>query len=322
MKITGAHASPARRFAKGCLLATFKLAPTLSLRCLALIERRNARLGSILRGMLFRTQVECLQRVLHEHDYPNEIRLTRDTCYVHITGLDLDAKLVDRYFLMTGQKAAISQGQALHDCLIAKNIRVAMFVDLGANFGEYCLWFAKYTNATILAVEPSTENLALLEANAARNSVDLARIVLVRKAISDRPGKLEITKGRNQGNSIINLTGNTETVSSDSLDNLLQSHGIKHIDCLKIDIEGAEPLLFANLSKWLPRIDSILIEMGGGLAPNNDYNALCRLFQDGGFKCEHFPSGRELNISDISQLIRTEHHDYLFYRIGNRASAE
>jgi hypothetical protein len=63
--------SPARRFAKSCLLAVFNSAPTLSLRCLAPIERRNPQLGSILRGMLFRTQVERLQRVLREHDYPN-----------------------------------------------------------------------------------------------------------------------------------------------------------------------------------------------------------------------------------------------------------
>jgi FkbM family methyltransferase len=312
--------SPARQLAKRCLLAVFNSAPALSLRCLAPVEQRNPQLGSILRGMLFRTQVERLQGVLRAHDYPNEIRLTSDTCFVHMTGLDLDARLVDRYFLLRGEMAAVSQGNFLHDRLVAKGITVATFVDLGANFGEYSLWFAKNTRASILAVEPSTENLALLEANAVRNGVDLARITLVRKAVSDRPGTVEITKGRSQGNSIVNLSGNTETVSSDSLDNLLQAHGIRHIDCLKIDIEGAEPLLLADLSKWVPRIDSLLIEMGGGLAPNSEYDTLCRLFEEGGFECELFPSGQPLNMGEVRRLIRTEHHDYLFYRAGGRAA--
>jgi FkbM family methyltransferase len=315
-----AQGSPVRRLAKSLLLAMFRTAPGTSLRLIGLLVRRRPQQASILRGLLVRAQVEGLQGLLRRLDYPNELRLTRGTTFVEMAGLDLDAARVDRYFLLSGAEPVPSQGRVLHDRLAARGIAIATFVDLGANFGELSLWFARHTTASVLAVEPSTENIEVLKANARRNGIDLARITLVQKAVADRPGTVQITKGRTQGNSIVNLAGETETVASDSLDNILTAAGLTHVDCLKIDIEGAEPLLHADLARWVARIDSLVIEMGGGLAPPEDYDRLCRLFEEAGLRCELFASGRALTFAEVGRLIRTEHHDYLFYRGAQKAT--
>lgn len=303
-----------RAIAKRFVLSLFRNAPGASLGLISLLARRSPQQASILHGLLFRTQVDRLQGFLARVDYPVELRLSKADCFAHVGGLDLDTRLVDRYFLLDASKPTVSQGAVLYERLKGHGVEITRFVDLGANFGEYSLWFAKCTTAEILAIEPSSENIAVLQGNARRNGIDLARITLRKLAVADKPGTVAITIGRSQGNSIVNVTGATEAVPSDSLDRILTAHGFERVDCLKIDIEGAEPLLFDDLSKWMGRIGSVVIEMGGGLAPVADYDRLCDLFAASGFHCELFPSGRSLTIEEVKHLIRTDHLDYLFYR--------
>ena len=49
-----------------------------------------------------------------------------------------------------------------------------------------------------------------------------------------------------------------------SLDELLDTYSISQIDMLKLDIEGAERLLFgSNYERWLPRVKAIAVEIHG-----------------------------------------------------------
>jgi FkbM family methyltransferase len=302
-----------RRIAGRVLRFGFRNAPTLSY---AIVSRlaRGSENRAILRAMALREQIKRLQSVLRRMEFPNGIHLDRASCFVEMGNLLLSAELVDRYFKSTGEQPIGSEADKLFERLRALGIEVRCFVDVGANFGEYSLWVAKNTNARVLAIEPSSENLKVFETNAGRNGIDPARFTLVKKAIADRSGQIEMTTGRSQGNSIVNVAGRSETVECDTLDHCLRENKIFQIDVLKIDIEGAEPLLARDLAKWLAKTQCIVMEMGGGMNSADAYESLAALMIDHGFACELHPKRKALTLEGVRQHIRSGHYDFLFYR--------
>jgi FkbM family methyltransferase len=308
-----------KRFIKTTIVSCLRVAPLWSYRVISM-ARLSDEPRTILRGMLVRAQVTRLQDVLARIGYPNELRISRDACFVEVNGLDLNAGLVDRYYKFLGAHPTETEAEKLFNRLKALGIDVKCFVDLGANFGEFSLWFAKHTEATVLAVEPSTENIRIFESNAVRNGIDMARVHLVKKAIADKPGTMQMTVGKSQGNTIVNVAGETETIVTDTLDHCLREHGITNIDALKIDIEGAEPLLQDDLAKWLPVTRCLLIEMGGGLNSSDQYGALVDMLLGEGFVCEWYSEGKRLEPAEVKALLGQGQNDFLFYREAGSAS--
>ena len=89
--------------------------------------------------------------------------------------------------------------------------------------------------------------------------------------MSDRRGEIEITVGADDLNTVM-LGDNLERlraraafqiarVPTDSLDGYCARFGVEEIDFLKVDIEGAEPLLGASVRRLAGRIGSALVEM-------------------------------------------------------------
>ena len=85
---------------------------------------------------------------------------------------------------------------------------------------------------------------------------------------------------------------------------------------MKIDIEGAEPLLQADLTRWLPNIRSLLIEMG--LSESD--GALVDLLIGEGFVCEWYSEGKRLEPAEVKALLGQGQNDFLFYREAGSAS--
>ncbi|GHA85709.1 hypothetical protein GCM10009069_06150 [Algimonas arctica] len=118
------------------------------------------------------------------------------------------------------------------------------FLDIGANAGLYSLFVNAYAKASkrnvrLIAVEPSTEMSERLTVNAQASD---ATIELIRSAISDAPGKANLSDGDgNRGEAQLSKTGESdigETVTVETLTSLCGRLGITHIDAMKLDIEG------------------------------------------------------------------------------------
>ncbi|WP_375585916.1 FkbM family methyltransferase [Cyclobacterium xiamenense] len=122
------------------------------------------------------------------------------------------------------------------------------FIDIGANQGEYTLWGLRKVGpeGKVLAYEPSERIYRQLEENIRLNPRYKNAIVPRKLGLSDRPGTLNLyTKsGTNEGvNSMFPSAEHDvflNEIDLSTLDEEVEKLGLKRVDCLKIDVEGAE----------------------------------------------------------------------------------
>lgn len=183
--------------------------------------------------------------------------LFRKEIYIVLDGITLNATYTNRY-----SKNQENEGKKMLEFLKSNGIEVKTMVDLGANFGEISLYFSKYApEAKILAIEPSTKNYKVFRDNLIKQNFDTGNITIVKEAVSDHSGVLKITKVLGEQNNILNLNGRLEKVQGNTLESILKNANMDSIDFLKIDIEGAEFLIYESLVKLLPKIKCILVEI-------------------------------------------------------------
>ncbi|MCB1430231.1 MAG: FkbM family methyltransferase [Nitratireductor sp.] len=156
------------------------------------------------------------------------------------------------------------QGEELEDRLRRLGrTRIDTFLDIGANCGELAIWFAQPRfHCRVAAVEPVRETLELLRANIALQSFPTDNITVFACAVTGTNGSIRITSGHGSQNSVVarKWRSSTETVESVSLATLLERCRFDAVSFLKIDIEGAEPMLADDLAKALPALDVAMIE--------------------------------------------------------------
>jgi FkbM family methyltransferase len=135
---------------------------------------------------------------------------------------------------------------------------VRTVVDAGANIG--LLYFAaRYPRAKILSIEPNPDNFALLAAN----TRDEPRIEPVQACLTPEPGQQVFIKTSGPASHFkMNRDGQGVAARGMNLDELCAEHGLDRIDLLKMDIEGAEKDIFADVS-FLPRVGVIVAELHG-----------------------------------------------------------
>ena len=139
------------------------------------------------------------------------------------------------------------------------------FIDIGANIGLYTLKAASLTGAAgrVIAVEPGQEASQQLRDNLALN--DFPHVTVAQLALSDHAGEAtlhHIPLGDDpQAYSLLpdGSTETGETVTIDTLDALVARLGIDTLDVIKMDVEGAEPLVIAGGRATLQRFHPIVI---------------------------------------------------------------
>lgn len=132
-----------------------------------------------------------------------------------------------------------------------------VFIDVGANIGLYALKAARLVGSTgrVLALEPGAEAYGHLASNIALNTFDWAEPLKI--AASDKAGEAvlhHVPLGSDpQAFSLVaNARAvNGETVETVPLDNLIVRCGLDRVDLIKIDVEGAEPLVIAGAGRVL-----------------------------------------------------------------------
>lgn len=130
------------------------------------------------------------------------------------------------------------------------------FVDVGAHIGEYTLIAAKVVGVTgsVHAFEPQSSLFPVLTKNIEINGFE--RVTLNQTAVSDRRGQIEFQVfDESSVSSIRNQVATDKKsiiikVPTISLDEYLSSFNLQ-ADLIKIDVEGAEKLVFQGANQLL-----------------------------------------------------------------------
>jgi FkbM family methyltransferase len=141
---------------------------------------------------------------------------------------------------------------------------VRSIVDCGANIGDETVKFwLRYPLATIVAIEPDPLNFSFLQ----RNTASLNRVVAKHAGVWHRDVRLRVVAGdTHEAFSVREDPAPGDKARQDSvravtIAGLIEEQGWPAIDILKIDIEGADLDLFANSSRWIDRVNVIIVEV-------------------------------------------------------------
>ena len=138
--------------------------------------------------------------------------------------------------------------------------------DIGANIGAWSLLLSQQVGVCgcVVACEPSQHNYNALVKNIDVNH--LGNVKTLDVALSDASGTVrlyhDIDATRNSLGQTRNEAGEFETVRSITLDAVVRDLQISHVDFLKIDVEGAEPLVLRGAKQTIEKFrPSILFEI-------------------------------------------------------------
>lgn len=139
-----------------------------------------------------------------------------------------------------------------------------VFVDIGAHIGKYSIPIAKIVgdNGLVIAVEPCPENYMTLKENIKLNG--LKNVIALKMAAWNKKCKIKLFIGDKGGlHSLKKDFGlGYIVVQADALDNVFDQFGVKNINYVKIDVEGAELEVLKGLERTLQMLKpNIVIEI-------------------------------------------------------------
>jgi len=161
-----------------------------------------------------------------------------------------------------------------------------LFVDVGANYGTFCLLASKVVGARTLGFEPVQSTLAVLRDQLNLNAV-ADRVEIRELALGAEPGKVEFYEGLGAVNRVVaaseNPFGAHREVPQSTLD--IELAGAKPA-MLKLDVEGYEYAILKGAAKVLaePSLQAIVVEVHEGVHTYGvDPRQLQALLVDAGF---------------------------------------
>jgi FkbM family methyltransferase len=148
-----------------------------------------------------------------------------------------------------------------------KKIEPHVLIDLGANTGYTSIYLSSFFNfETIVLVEPNQETFEILKHNIEKQSLK-TQVIYENKGVWNKTGKVSVNPlfrdGKAWSYSLIedNQNGQIPVIN---IKDLIENNKISKIDILKIDIEGAESVLFADqvlMTEVLSKTKIIAIEI-------------------------------------------------------------
>ncbi len=140
-----------------------------------------------------------------------------------------------------------------------------LIVDCGAYVGYSTMYFLqKYPNADLIAVEPDSRNYVLLKQNLEQYA---DRVTIINSAIWSHKTRLKIRRrAHGEWATTVAECGDDERADLEALDipAILARSRHSRVDLLKLDIEGAEGVLFTrNYESWIDLVDVFVIEIHG-----------------------------------------------------------
>jgi FkbM family methyltransferase len=147
----------------------------------------------------------------------------------------------------------------------AKN--VDLVIDAGANVGYSSVYFlTHFPNCHVIAIEPDPANFVALTQNLAPYQ---SRVRLYNCGIWSKPAQLAIETslyrdGREWTRQVRECAaGEKGDITAITIGELLRQSGRERLSLLKMDIEGAEIVVFSHPEhqQWLPLTDAMAIEL-------------------------------------------------------------
>jgi FkbM family methyltransferase len=140
------------------------------------------------------------------------------------------------------------------------------YIDIGANIGVTTVPLAINSQWAFHAFEPDPLNFALLECNLIHNRLH-DRIRAYNLALADHPGRLQLKRSPdNFGDCRLVLADDLpdnwdrRDVEVDTLDHVLSTSNLVSPILVKIDVQGAEPLVFEGGKNVLRQADAVALE--------------------------------------------------------------
>lgn len=174
--------------------------------------------------------------------------------------------------------------------VLDKEKKDPIIVDLGANIGITVQYFRDHAKK-VYAVEPTTENYEALKQNKKFNHWDNVELFKLAISSQDGEGEMRIYSKNHTSNSLVfrdPIDREFETVKTQKLMTFLNENKIKHVDFMKMDIEGSERALlmspdFEEASKI---IDNVFVEFHDSSFPIQVNHMI-----DLGYKARRYPCG-------------------------------
>ena len=166
-------------------------------------------------------------------------------------------------------KVALSSlGSREYEITSCENPKV--YFDAGANIGTSSMYFASnFKNAQIIAIEPEISNFNLPVENTRRYK----NITTINVGIWSENCEREI-KNRSTGawgytivEDACQPCATMHSIKCVTIDSLMDELNIDSVDILKIDIEGAEKEVLTDPSKWIDRVQIMIIELHDKILP-------------------------------------------------------
>ncbi len=248
----------------------------------------------------------------HSTPTPFSVRLSpSDVAYVSVGGIDVALDMADRsvsaHIIETGEW----EPQVVH--VLRKYLTVgSVFVDIGANVGWHSAVGSSIVGpgGRVYSIEPNPDNARLIAHTIQRN--DLTNVELLPFALSERTGFAAFRSaiGSNGGfawgndpSFIDPAVTIVPTVRFDDLD-------IAHVDVIKMDVEGAEPMVMRGAVKMIERDHPVIIfefscdmtQRVGGVEPREHL----RFFEDHGYTLSIIDrsGGSQIPVTDVDALLR------------------
>ena len=170
--------------------------------------------------------------------------------------------------------------------IFRKIVKKGMIViDVGANLGYYSLMAGKLVkDGKVYAFEPDENVFSLLTSSI--NANGLKNIIPIKQCVSNEDGYCNLfinQDGHDSGhNSMVwDKGGEQVSVSSTTLDTFMENEHIQYVNILKIDVEGAEPLILIGARKLLNDSEGLIILMEYNPSSWENFgNLLTFLFQN------------------------------------------
>ena len=144
---------------------------------------------------------------------------------------------------------------------------VKLVIDCGANVGYSSAYFlSRFSNCYLVAIEPDPENYALMVKNLKPYH---DRVRMVNSAVWSHAAPLTFVEekyrdGKEWSRQMRECRLGEEVLfSAVDIGSLLKESGHERISILKIDVEGAEGVIFSppNYKNWISKVDVIAIEL-------------------------------------------------------------
>jgi FkbM family methyltransferase len=168
-----------------------------------------------------------------------------------------------------------------------------VFIDVGAHVGKYTLPIAKqYPDSIVIAIEPAKDTFLALIEGIKRNN--LKNIIALNIAAYSTNTKLKLFILETHGSSTLiekyakdlaKRIIRVDEVEARPLDDVVNELGLKRVDWVKIDVEGAELHVLRGFKNGILRLKpKIVIEV-----KKFNREDVLRFFEEVGYACRNIP---------------------------------